>query len=44
MDLSPNFAGTLMGITNFFANIVSIMAPLLVGFVVDDEGVNRNPS
>lgn len=37
IDLSPNFAGTLMGITNCAANIMSIVAPLTVGFVVTDE-------
>ena len=37
IDLSPNYAGTLMGITNFAANVVSIVAPLIVGVVVSDE-------
>ncbi|XP_055837631.1 putative inorganic phosphate cotransporter [Episyrphus balteatus] len=37
IDLSPNFAGTLMGITNGIANIMSIFAPLTVGVIVDDE-------
>ncbi|XP_068146982.1 putative inorganic phosphate cotransporter isoform X1 [Drosophila tropicalis] len=37
IDLSPNFAGVLMGITNCVANIMSIIAPLLVGFIVTDE-------
>uniref|UniRef100_A0A6B2EEN1 Putative inorganic phosphate cotransporter n=1 Tax=Phlebotomus kandelakii TaxID=1109342 RepID=A0A6B2EEN1_9DIPT len=36
MDLSPVYAGTLMGITNFSANIMSILGPLFVGFVVSD--------
>lgn len=36
MDLAPNFAGTMMGITNFCGNIMSVMAPLLVGFIVND--------
>ncbi|XP_055857015.1 putative inorganic phosphate cotransporter [Episyrphus balteatus] len=40
IDLSPNFAGTLMGITNGAANIMSSLAPLAVGFVVNDE---KNP-
>ncbi|KAJ9590350.1 hypothetical protein L9F63_027811, partial [Diploptera punctata] len=30
IDLSPNYAGTLMGITNCAANIMSIIGPLLV--------------
>lgn len=37
IDLAPNYAGTLMGITNCVANIVSIIAPLAVGFVVQEE-------
>ncbi|XP_055381833.1 putative inorganic phosphate cotransporter isoform X2 [Condylostylus longicornis] len=41
IDLSPNFAGTLMGITNCAANIMSIIAPLTVGLVVSDE---KNPA
>lgn len=36
MDLSPNFAGTLMGITNAAANICGIMAPLICGVLVPD--------
>lgn len=36
MDLSPNFAGTLMGLTNASANIFSILGPMFVGFVVTD--------
>lgn len=36
IDLSPNYAGTLMGITNGAANVMSALAPLAVGFVVDD--------
>lgn len=35
--MAPNHAGTLMGLTNGAANIMSIIAPLLVGFVVHDE-------
>ncbi|XP_050534001.1 putative inorganic phosphate cotransporter isoform X2 [Daktulosphaira vitifoliae] len=37
LDLAPNFAGTLMGITNSLANITSIMGPLIVGFIVTDN-------
>lgn len=37
IDLAPNYAGTLMGITNGVANIISIIAPLAVGFIVQDE-------
>ncbi|XP_052747681.1 putative inorganic phosphate cotransporter isoform X3 [Galleria mellonella] len=37
LDLSPNFASTLMGITNAVAGIFSIMAPLSVSAVVRDQ-------
>ncbi|XP_055837640.1 putative inorganic phosphate cotransporter [Episyrphus balteatus] len=37
IDLSPNFAGTLMGITNCAANVMSIVAPLTVGIIVTEE-------
>ncbi|KAI5639150.1 major facilitator superfamily domain-containing protein [Phthorimaea operculella] len=37
IDMAPNFAGTMMGITNFFANIVSLIAPLVAGALLKDE-------
>lgn len=37
MDISPNHASTLMGITNGTSNICGIVAPLLVQFLVTDE-------
>lgn len=37
LDLSPNYASTLFGITNAMANIMSFIAPLVVGAVVTDE-------
>ncbi|KAH8407685.1 hypothetical protein KR222_010724 [Zaprionus bogoriensis] len=37
IDLSPNYAGTLMGITNAFASIMSFNAPLLVGVIVPEK-------
>ncbi|XP_054014849.1 putative inorganic phosphate cotransporter [Hylaeus anthracinus] len=36
MDLSPNFAGSLMGVTNTAANVCSILAPLAASVVVKD--------
>ncbi|XP_049308319.1 putative inorganic phosphate cotransporter isoform X2 [Bactrocera dorsalis] len=36
IDLSPNFAGILMGITNGAANVMSLLAPLAVGVIVTD--------
>lgn len=37
IDLSPTHAGTLMGITNGFSNIFSLLGPLLVHYVVTDK-------
>ncbi|XP_054740516.1 putative inorganic phosphate cotransporter [Anastrepha obliqua] len=36
IDLAPNFAGTLVSLTNCAANVSSIIAPLVVGFIVTD--------
>ncbi|KAI5639153.1 major facilitator superfamily domain-containing protein [Phthorimaea operculella] len=41
IDMAPNFAGTLMGITNCFANIISLIAPLAAGAILNDQ---KNPS
>ncbi|TDG48327.1 hypothetical protein AWZ03_005282 [Drosophila navojoa] len=37
IDLSPNFAGIIMGICNCFANCMSLAAPLVVGGIVTDN-------
>ncbi|XP_033217679.1 putative inorganic phosphate cotransporter [Belonocnema kinseyi] len=37
IDLSPNYAGTMMSITNCIASVVAILAPLIVGEIVYDE-------
>ncbi|XP_028047518.1 putative inorganic phosphate cotransporter isoform X2 [Monomorium pharaonis] len=37
IDLSQNFAGTMMSITNCFATVTSIIAPLICGVIVSDE-------
>nr|CAD7426774.1 unnamed protein product [Timema monikensis] len=42
IDLSPNYAGTMMGITNCVANIMSIMGPLMVGVIVHDDSKGEN--
>lgn len=39
--MAPNFAGSMMGITNFFANIISIIAPLMAGLLLQDEVINN---
>lgn len=35
--MAPNFAGTLMGITNCIANMVAIIVPLAAGAILKDE-------
>ncbi|XP_044728196.1 putative inorganic phosphate cotransporter [Chrysoperla carnea] len=37
IDLAPNHAGTMMGITNCLGNCVSIIAPLMVAIFVDES-------
>lgn len=37
MDLSPNYAGLLIGLTNTFASGAGLLAPLYVGYVITDE-------
>ncbi|XP_071644036.1 putative inorganic phosphate cotransporter [Temnothorax longispinosus] len=37
IDLSPNFAGTMMSITNCIANVISIIALLTCGVIITDE-------
>lgn len=37
MDLSPNFAGPLMGFTNTIASICGILAPLIAGVIIKDS-------
>ncbi len=36
-DISPNYAGVIMGISNTFANIPGFLAPLVTGVVVGDK-------
>ncbi|XP_011178018.1 putative inorganic phosphate cotransporter [Zeugodacus cucurbitae] len=40
IDLTPNFAGTLVGMTNSASHVASSIAPLVVGYVVTDT---KNP-
>lgn len=37
IDLAPNHAGVMMGVTNGLANCFSIVAPLAVGFIVSED-------
>lgn len=36
IDLSPDFAGTVMSITNSVANVFGILAPLACGIIIRD--------
>jgi len=36
IDLSPNYAATLMGLTNAAANVMSFLAPIAVGWIVQN--------
>ena len=37
IDLAPNYAGTLMGLTNGAANVMGFVAPMIVGWIVNDS-------
>lgn len=37
IDLSPNFAGTMMSITNCVASLVAIVAPIICGEIVKEQ-------
>ncbi|KAK3885844.1 hypothetical protein Pcinc_009971 [Petrolisthes cinctipes] len=37
LDIAPNFAGTLMGITNSFATIPGFLAPIATGALINDN-------
>lgn len=36
VDLSPNFGGAMIGVTNSIANIMGIIAPIFVSQIVGD--------
>ena len=44
MDLSPNYAGTLMGITNTMANIAGFVAPYVVGSIIEGNVSSNDTS
>ncbi|KAK9300538.1 hypothetical protein QLX08_006865 [Tetragonisca angustula] len=41
IDLSPNFAGTMMSITNCIASITAIIAPVVCNMIVYEKNVNQ---
>nr|XP_042909281.1 putative inorganic phosphate cotransporter isoform X2 [Parasteatoda tepidariorum] len=42
IDMSPEFAGTLMGITNCIANLPGFLAPAFVGFIIHSGNTLQN--
>ncbi|CAB3221231.1 unnamed protein product [Arctia plantaginis] len=38
IDISPNYAGTMMSISNFVSNIGSSFSPIVIGFILTDVG------
>ncbi|XP_063536214.1 putative inorganic phosphate cotransporter [Cydia strobilella] len=36
LDMAPNFAGTMLGISNGLGNIISVIAPLAAGAIIKD--------
>ncbi|XP_059058446.1 putative inorganic phosphate cotransporter [Achroia grisella] len=41
IDISPNFAGTMMSISNFSSNLVASLAPIVTGFILKDDVENQ---
>ena len=41
MELSPNYAGTLFGITNMVANLTGFLTPYIAG-VITNNNVRNN--
>ncbi|XP_049873033.1 putative inorganic phosphate cotransporter [Pectinophora gossypiella] len=37
LDMAPNHAGTMIGISGFVSNVVSTFAPIAAGFMIKDE-------
>lgn len=37
LDIAPNFAGTLMGITNTVATVPGFVGPLVVGVLINGQ-------
>lgn len=42
VDMSPDFAGTLYGFTNFFANFPGFLVPAYVGWIIHDGQTVKN--
>ncbi|XP_063384210.1 putative inorganic phosphate cotransporter [Cydia fagiglandana] len=42
IDLAPNFAGTMISISNFITQVFGAMAPVVAGFVLNDDVTNQH--
>ncbi|GFW06697.1 putative inorganic phosphate cotransporter [Trichonephila clavipes] len=42
VDMSPDFAGTLYGITNCFSNFTGFLVPAFVGWIIEDGQTVKN--
>ena len=42
MDLAPNYAGTMMGITNTMGTIAGFIAPYVTGSIIDGNVSRKN--
>ncbi|KAM3956045.1 putative inorganic phosphate cotransporter [Aphomia sociella] len=41
IDISPNFAGTMMSISNFFSNLIATLAPIVTGLILKNNNSNQ---
>ncbi|XP_052747615.1 putative inorganic phosphate cotransporter [Galleria mellonella] len=41
IDISPNFAGIMMSISNFFSNLVGSLAPIVTGLILKSDPANK---
>ena len=44
MDIAPNYAGTMMGITNMVGNIAGFVTPYVTGAIINENQPGDNPS
>ncbi|XP_059058447.1 putative inorganic phosphate cotransporter [Achroia grisella] len=41
IDISPNFAGIMMSISNFFSNLVGSLAPIVTGLILKSDPASK---
>lgn len=44
LDLSPNYAGSIIAVTNGFGSVTGIVAPVFVGLMIPDVRTKQNIS